>query len=194
VRGRRLAAILVCVLALAGCRNVHGVPETRAALERAGYRDVDVAFRSGGGIDLVRVDAVSATGELEPGAAAVWGTLPFRFDQLHLSVEAPDRTVAATFTHERLTGLFGPRQPGLDRRQVGDEVVESGLKLMVLLSAGALLSVALVLGLTLLALCGVRRRRRSTDDQDDGDGSFPGLEDASPTAGAASEGPDSIPS
>ena len=194
-------AVACCVL-LAACSGARGVPATRHALERVGYREVDVSFRSGGGIDLVRVDAVAATGDLEPGAAAVWATLPLRFDRLHLSVDAPDRAAGATFTYEQLTALFGPRAPGLDRRQVGDEVVESGLKLVVLLSAGALLSVGLVVGLTLFAVGKVRRRRRSPareDDQDDWDGSFPGLdndspaEGASPTAGA-SEGPDAMPS
>lgn len=203
---RAAAALVLCGLALAGCRNVRGVAPTRQALEQAGYRDVEVSFRSGGGIDLVRVDAVPATGTppdeqgLRAAGEAVWRTLPLRFDQLHVSVRAPGAVVGTTFGYEELSRLFGAREPGLDRRQVGDEVVESGLKLVVLLSIGALLSVGLVVGLTLFALRNVRRRRsaaRRSEDQDqaDGDGSFPALGDPSPTAGAsAAEGEEAMPS
>ena len=202
-RWRVVAAVAMCGLALAGCRNVHGVAPTRAALEEAGFRDVELSFHSGGGIDLVRVDAVTATGAppgeqgLRTGAEAVWRTLPLRFDQLLVSLRAPGALVGRNFGYEELTGLFGARAPGLDRRQVGDEVVESGLKLVVLLSAGGLLSVGLVVGLTLFALRNVRRRRSAArgEDHAEGDGSFPGLEDASPTAGAsAAEGEGAIPS
>ncbi|MDQ2825825.1 MAG: hypothetical protein M3Y04_02475, partial [Actinomycetota bacterium] len=206
-------------LALAGCRNVRGVAEVRTALGQAGYGDVTVSFRSGGGIDLVRIDATAAQApddqRMQQGAAAVWSSLPFRFDRLRLSVTAPERAVDVTYSYEQLAGLFGPRPPGLDRRQVGDEVVVSGLKLVVLLSVGALLSVGLVLGLTLFALRNVRRRRRRLPD----DGSLPislfgepepEADDpsqtvgASPAAGASlavepsptseAEGPEAIPS
>ncbi|MDQ6724847.1 MAG: hypothetical protein M3066_01525 [Actinomycetota bacterium] len=169
MRARALwvAALVAAALALGGCRNVHGAAEVSSALGQVGYGDVDVSFRSGGGIDLVRIDATTAAApddqRLRQAAAAVWSTLPFRFDRLRLSVTAPERVVDATYGYEQLTGLFGPRPAGLDRRQVGDEVVVSGLKLVVLLSVGALLSVALVLALTLFALRNVRRRRRLPD-------------------------------
>ena len=191
-------------LALAGCSNVRGVAATRDALEQVGYRDVDVDFRSGGGIDLVRVDAVPVDGappdqqRIEVAAGEVWRTLPLRFDRLQLSIQVPGYTGGAIYSYEDLAGLFGARPQGLDRRQLGDEVVASGLKLVVLLSIGALLSVGLVVALTLFALRNVRRRRsaaRGEAGQAEGDGSFPGLAEASPTAGAsAAEGEDAIPS
>jgi len=176
-----MAIVLVCAALVSGCRGTPGAAAARVALEQAGYADVEISFRSGGGIDLVRIDA-SAPGEapgeerLQQGAAAVWRSLPFRFDRLRVAVIAADRTADATFSYERLTALFGPRPPGLDRRQVGDEVVMSGLKLVILLSVGALVCVALVMALTLFALRKVRRRRRGSsavadEDQDDWDGS-----------------------
>lgn len=193
---------MACGLLLTGCRNVGGVPATTAALEKAGYREVSISFRSGGGIDLVRVDGTADWPELQRAAAVVWATLPFRFDRLRMVVSAANQAGDATFSYEQMAGRFGPRPPGLDRRQVGDQVVVSGLKLVVLLSVVALLSVGLVLGLTLFALRNVRRRRRSArgDDHDDWDGSFPEPEpdepeDASPTAGAAgADGPEAMPS
>lgn len=198
-RGRGVVLVLLlCGLTLVGCRNVQGVPAARAALEEAGYRNVDISFRSGGGIDLVGVMAIGDPVELRAVAASVWATLPFRFDRLHVTVSTAGQVGDRTFSYEQLTGEFGPRPRGLDRRQVGDEVVVSGLKLVVLLSVGALLSVGLVLGLILVALRRVRRRRRSVQDeaQDDWDGSFPGLGgDDSPTAGTAgAAGPEEMPS
>ena len=192
-----MTVLVACGLLLTGCRGVRGVPATRAALEGAGYRDVAISFRSGGGIDLVRVDGTADTVELQGGAAVVWATLPFRFDRLRLVIGASDHAGDATFSYEQMADLFGPRPPGLDRRQVGDEVVVSGLKLVVVLAVAAVLSVGLVLGLTLFALRNVRRRRRSApgEDHDAWDGSFPEPDSASPTAGAAGvDGPEAIPS
>lgn len=186
----RLAAVLACATALAGCRNVHGVAAVRSALADAGYSAVEVSFRSGGGIDLVRIDADAANVpddvRLQQGAAAVWATLPFRFDRLRFSVRADGRVVDATYGYAELSQLLGPRPAGLDRRQVGDEVVVSGLKLVVLLSVGALLSVGLVLGLTLFGLRNVRRRRLWADAGPFPEGFFAEDEPGDPqTAGAS---------
>jgi len=208
---------VACVLALVGCGNVRGVDSVRSALAEAGYGDVAVSFRSGGGIDLVRIDASAVAApdsrRLDQGAAAVWSSLPFRFDRLRLSVTAPDGAADATYGYEQLAQLLGPRPAGLDRRQVGDEVVVSGLKLVVLLSVGALLSVGLVLAVVLFALRNVRRRRRGADGGPTPEGIFAGPEPdgvtqtagASPTAGsppatgpsplseAGADGPEAMP-
>lgn len=132
-------AVLACALALAGCGTARGVDDTRRALERAGYREVEVTLRSGGGIDVARVDgAPEGAPPAEQAAEVVWNTLPVRFDQLVVAL-GTDTTL---FGYEALAGRFGPRAPSLDRRQVSEEVVEDGLELVLLLSAGAVLSVA----------------------------------------------------
>ncbi|HEX2119760.1 MAG TPA: hypothetical protein VHF91_11295 [Acidimicrobiales bacterium] len=195
---RRLAAgivtLLAGALAMAGCGNARGVADTRRALERSGYEKVDISLRSGGGVDVVTVEAEPAAAPpADTAAEVVWRTLPVRFDQLVVTLGRQP----ATFGHEALAGRFGPRDPALDRRQIGEEVVESGLKLMLLLSAGALLSVGAVVVTGLAALRAARRAwgggRQRSDDQ--AEGPISGLGDDSPTADSAAEGSgDVIPS
>ena len=186
---RPLAGLAVLGLALAGCANARGVADTRTALEGSGYRDVAVSLRSGGGIDVARVDA-AAGGAPAPEVAAevVWRTLPVRFDQLVVAV-GDDTTV---FGYEALVQRLGPRDPSLDRRQVSEEVVEDGLELVLLLTAGTALSVAGVVGAGFLVLRAARRRGR--DDQVEGP--ISGLGDDSPTGADPldAEGPEAIPS
>jgi hypothetical protein len=86
----------------------------------------------------------------------VWRTLPVRFDQL--IVASGDATTP--FSYEDLTGRFGPRDPSLDGKQVDEEVVERGVKLMLVLSAGAILSVGAVV-VTVLAVLRAARAARS---------------------------------
>ena len=130
--------------------------DTRRALERAGYRYVDVTLRTGGGIGVARVEAAGPEAPPTDTAAQVaWTNLPVRFDQLVVALG--DQTAA--FSYEDLAGRFGPRDPSLDRRQIDEEVVRSGVTLMLLLSAGALLSVAAVVVTGVLALRAARRAR-----------------------------------
>nr|MDQ3640495.1 hypothetical protein [Actinomycetota bacterium] len=65
----------------------------------------------------------------------------------------------AAFSYEDLAGRFGPRDSSLDGRQIDEEVVRSGFKLMLLLSGAALLSVGAVVVTGLLALKAARRMR-----------------------------------
>ena len=153
---RPLLSLIAVELLLAGCGRVQGVAGTRRALERAGYRDVDVTLRTGGGIGVARVEAAAADAPPTDTAAQVaWTNLPVRFDQLVVALG--DQTAA--FSYEDLAGRFGPRDPSLDRRQIDEEVVKSGLKLMLLLSAAALLSVGVVVVTGLMALRAARRAR-----------------------------------
>ena len=153
---RSLVALIAATVVLAGCGRAQGVADTRAALERAGYRDVDVTLRTGGGIGVARVEAAAADAPPTEAAAQVtWTTLPVRFDQLVVALG--DQTAA--FSYEDLAGRFGPRDPSLDRRQIDEEVVKSGLKLMLLLSAAALLSVGAVVVTGLMAMRASRRAR-----------------------------------
>ena len=153
---RRLLALLAAVLALSACGRAQGVADTRRALEESGYRDVEVTLRTGGGIGVARVEAAAAGAPpAETAAQVAWTRLPVRFDQLIVALG--DQT--APFSYQDLAGRFGARHPSLDRRQIDEEVVRSGVKLMLLLSAGALLSVAAVVVTGALALRAARRAR-----------------------------------
>jgi len=164
------------------------VADTRQALERAGFRDVAISLRTGGGIGVARIDAAAqGAPPAEDAAAVAWMILPLRFDRLVVALG--DQIVS--FGYQDLAGRFGPRAASLDARQVDEEVVESGLKLMLLLTAGAMLSVGAVVALGLVALRAVRRARWSSDQAGPGSGRG----DDSPSAGVpgASAGP-AIPS
>jgi hypothetical protein len=150
---RRLAVLALALVALAGCGRAEGVADTRRALEGAGYQQVDIDLRARGGIGVVRVEAAGGPPS-ERAAQVVWDTLPVRFDQLVVALG--DATTP--FSYEELSRRFGPRDRSLDGKQVDEQVVRSGLRLMLLLSAGALASVALV---TVLALAVVRTARRA---------------------------------
>ena len=155
---RPLLALIAVGLLLAGCGRAQGAADTRRALERAGYRDVDVTLRTGGGIGVARVEAVARDSPpVDTAAQVAWTTLPVRFDQLVVAVG--DQTAA--FSYGDLARRFGARDPSLDRRQIDEEVVKSGLKLMLLLSAAALLSVGTVVVTGVMVLRAARRARAS---------------------------------
>ena len=196
MRIARGAVLALALLGLAGCGRAEGVADTRRALEGVGFIEVDVGVRSGGGIDVVRVDAQG--GDPDRAAEVVWDTLPVRFDQLVVTLgpsgpqSGNSGSGATSYGYQSLTERFGPRDPDLDRKQLSDQVVRDGLDLMLLLTLGALLSVGGVVALGLVLLRTARRRRPA---QAEGPTSPPGDEDASPTAGAsATEGPEAIPS
>jgi hypothetical protein len=194
--GRAVLPVLA-LLAMVGCGRAEGVADTRRALEAAGFTEVDVGVRSGGGIDVVRVDAMG--GDPDRAAEVVWDTMPVRFDQLLVTLGPSGPTSgnsgsrASSYGYQTLVERFGARDLDLDRKQLSDQVVRDGLDLMLLLSLGAVLSVGGVVALGLLLL---RTARRGRPDQAEGPTSPPAAE-ASPTAGASAteaDGPEAIPS
>jgi hypothetical protein len=155
---RRLAAVLAVVLvAVPACGRAEGVRGTRRVLEEAGYRNVHIDLRTGGGLGVARVDADSGGPAAETAAGVVWRNLPVRFDQLVVSLGGQ----VSTFGYEELAGRFGPRDSSLDGKQVDEQVVRSGLRLMLLLSAGAVLSVGAVV-ITGLAVIRATKRARAS--------------------------------
>ena len=151
---RRLAVLALALAALAGCGRAQGVADTRRALEGAGYREVHVDLRAGSGVGVARVDTAPGGPAPETAARVVWETLPVSFDQLIVAAGG----ATTPFSYEELTSRFGPRDSSLDGRQIDEQVVRSGLKLMLLLSAGALLSVAFVV---ITALAGIRAIKKA---------------------------------
>ena len=189
-RDRLVLALVACLLVLGGCGRAQGVADTRRALEGAGFREVDVSLRSGGGLGVATVGATgSGSPPAEKAAEVVWATLPVRFDQLVVGVDGQ----TTTFAYEELERRFGPRTSSLDGRQADEEVVQSGLKLMLLLSAAALVSVAVVVATGLLALRAGRRARRG-GRQAEGPGSGLGAASEMAEVPADSEGDEAIPS
>ena len=154
---RRLAVLALAVLAVAGCGRAEGVADTRRALESAGYQHVNLDLRARSGIGVARVEAAPGGPAPERAAEIVWRTLPVRFDQLIVAVGG----TPAPFSYEELTGRFGPRNRSLDGKQVDEQVVRSGLRLMLLLSAGALLSVGFVVVAGLAVIRATKRARAS---------------------------------
>ena len=154
---RSLVLALAAALALAGCGRAEGVRDTRRALEGAGYRHVDIDLRTAGGLGVARVDADEGGPAVETAAGVVWRTLPVHFDQLIVTLGDQ----VATFGYQELAAQFGPRDSSLDGKQVDEQVVRSGLKLMLLLSAGALLSVGFVVATALAVVRAAKRARAS---------------------------------
>jgi hypothetical protein len=184
-RRRSTAVMLLLVVVLTGCGRAQGVSDTEDALERAGYRDVEVSLRTGGGIGVARVEAAPGGPPPERAAELAWRLIPVRFDQLVVAVDSQ----AESYGYEDLVARFGPRDPSLDRRQIDEDVVRDGLELMLLLALGALLSVGLVVALAVGALRAARRVRGQEA------GPTSGLGEGSLTLGASetAEG-DEIPS
>ncbi|MDQ4071130.1 MAG: hypothetical protein M3203_16915 [Actinomycetota bacterium] len=184
------AALAVALLVLTACGGAEGVADTRRGLEDAGYSEVDVTVRSGGGIDVVRVDTAAGP-EPERAARVVWTTLPVRFDQLVVTVGP----AGDSYGYRSLVERFGPRDRSLDRKQISEQVVRDGLDLMLLLALAALLCVGGVVTLGLLVVRAARAGRPAPDDQVEGP--ISGLAAGSPTAGdpaAEADGPEAIPS
>ncbi len=154
---RRLAVAGLLLLALAGCGRAEGVTDTRRALEGAGYTDVDIDLRAGSGIGVARVTAEPGGPPADTAAGVVWRTLPVRFDQLIVALGDS----STPFSYEELAGRFGPRAPSLDGTQVAEQLGRSGRRRMLALSAGALLSVALVVVTGLAVVRATKRARAS---------------------------------
>jgi hypothetical protein len=185
VRRRALVLlVLTLALALAGCGRAQGMSDTKDALGEAGYREVDVSLHTGGGIGVARVDAAPGGPPPERAAEVAWGTLPVRFDQLVVAVGPQSES----YGYEALVARFGPRDPSLDRKQIDEKVVRDGLKLMLLLSIAAILSVGVVCALGFLVLRAARRATRQASADGDDSPTARGPSDASV------EGPEAIPS
>lgn len=116
---------LVVALALPACRPLPTTGSTRAALATAGYQVEAVSAQMGPDGSEVDVRVSSSTNEeAQTGTVAgiVWTTVPFRFHRLNVTVEQPQGPQQETFDEAQLSDRFGPRLPGLDRRDYGRDV------------------------------------------------------------------------
>jgi hypothetical protein len=169
-RGGRSAAfgalLSAVVLLLASCNTIRGLVDTEEALERAGYTEVDVGFDSANGFDRVDVTLRppstegGAETQAEQAARIMWTTFPLRFDLLRIdllgSFEGPSTT---TYTYGEMVEIFGPRPAELDDKELGDDVVRTGVVIAVVLAVGGLLFLgALTLAVVLVVRAGRRRK------------------------------------
>ncbi len=154
---------------LAGCTTVRGLVDTENALERAGFSAVDVSFSSDNGFDQVEVavrpardDAAGADAALRTAAETVWSTFPLRFDLLRVELVGPFEGRSVTYTSSEMAEIFGSRDPKLDEKALGDDVVRAGLGVVIVLLVGGVLFLG---GVVLAIVFGVRasRRRASAD-------------------------------
>jgi hypothetical protein len=172
-RGRRGAAtgalLAAAVLLLASCTTIRGLIDTEEALEGAGYTEVDVGFDSANGFDRVEVTLrpPSAEGgaeaQAEEAARIMWTSFPLRFDLLRIellgSFEGPSTT---TYTYGEMTEIFGPRPAELDDKELGDDVVRTGVVIAVVLAVGGLLFLGALTLAVVFAVRAGRRRKAAT--------------------------------
>lgn len=164
VRGLAVVAAAVAALAvLAGCSTIRGLIRTEEALARAGFSDADVTTSSDSGFDQVEITVRPPASGTAPDASAetaarvVWTTFPLRFDLLRVSLSGSADGFVATYTYGEMAEIFGPRDPDLDEKDVGGELVRAGLGVMIVLAVGGMLFLAAVV---LAIVYGVRTSRR----------------------------------
>ena len=120
------ALALVLAVVLPACRPLPTAGPTRAALGTAGYQVEAIAAQMGRGGAEVDVRVASNTneeGETGTVAGIAWTTVPFRFHRLNVTVDQPHGPQQETFDEAQLADRFGPRLPGLDRRDYAHAVV-----------------------------------------------------------------------
>jgi len=161
--GVRVVLVVLGVVLLAACTTVRGLLDTEQALEGAGYTQVDVGFDSNNGFDQVEITLLpdgtetSADEQAERAAEVVWTTFPLRFDLLRIELLGRFEGEATTYTYGEMAEIFGPRDPGLDDKELSDDVVRAGLGIAIVLAVGGLLFLAAVV---LAIVFGVRASRR----------------------------------
>ncbi len=171
-RGSRLAVcglVLVGVVLLAGCTTIRGLIDTEEALEQAGFTEVSVDFSSDNGFDQVEVAVRPPSAEAAPEASldeaarVVWTVFPLRFDLLRLElVGGRVEGFSATYTYSEMVEIFGPRDPDLDEKELGDDVVRAGLGIAIVLIVGGVLFLAAVVLAIVFAVRASRRRASLT--------------------------------
>jgi hypothetical protein len=130
---------------------------------RAGYTEVEVGFSSANGFDQVEIGLVPEFSEGDPedeaerAAEVVWTVFPLRFDLLRIELLGSFEGAVSTFTYGELDELFGPRNPALDEKALGDDVVRTGVGIAAVLAIGGFLFLG---ALTLAVVLAVRSSRR----------------------------------
>ena len=148
---------------MAGCTTIRGLIDTEDALKEAGFSDVDVSFSSDEGFDQVEIKVRPASVEApfetsaDEAARVVWTNFPLRFDLLRVERVGALEGESVSYTYGEMAESFGPRDPKLDEKELGDDVVRAGLGVAIVLVVGGLLFLTAVV---LAIVFGVRASRR----------------------------------
>lgn len=163
-----VVALGTAAAALGGCRTFDAIGDTRTALERAGYRDVDVGFSDIEGVEQLEVEVTTSSfeggpdGQANQAAGIVWTTFPLRFDRLRVEATTPETSAVTVMGYQDLESRFGPRAPGFDRHKVGDDI---GLAAAVA-AGGAIVAFVVFVAVSVLALVlGVRAHRKRSQSR-----------------------------
>jgi hypothetical protein len=182
IRARRWAPAVVViglVLLLVGCTTVRGLIDTENALRRAGYTDVDLGFDSANGFDQITLtvrpeltgdlpsgsDAdieADADAEAERAARVVWTSFGLRFDLLRVKLLGPHDGYSNTYTYSEMREIFGARPAGMDDKELGDDVVRTGVGIAIVLVVGGLLFTGAVVVAIVFGVRSSRRRKSVT--------------------------------
>jgi hypothetical protein len=162
-----LGLVVGGLLLLAACTTIRGLIDTEEALQQAGFTDVEVDFSSDNGFDQVEIAVRPESTELVPeaeteeAARVVWTNFPLRFDLLRIELVGAtfdgETPAATTYTYSEMAEIFGARPPGLDEKELSDDVVKAGVGVLVVLAVGGLLFTTAVV---LAIIFGVRASRR----------------------------------
>ncbi|HVF13669.1 MAG TPA: hypothetical protein VM942_03665 [Acidimicrobiales bacterium] len=160
---------MVGLLLLGACTTIRGLIETEEALTGAGYTDVEMGFDSAEGFNQIDINVrppSSAEGDAEDAAEraaeVVWNTFPLRFDILRVDLLGPFEGFRTTYTYGEMAEIFGARDPALDEKELGDDVVRTGVGVAVVLLVGGLLFVGAVVLAIVLGVRASRRRKSVT--------------------------------
>jgi len=166
-----LGLAVVALVVLTACTTIRGLIDTENALDRAGFSDVDVGFDSAEGFDQVQITvrpestAGGAEAQARQAAKVVWTTFPLRFDLLRVELLDPFEGSVTTYTYgemAELTETFGARDPKLDEKALGDDLVRTGLGIAVALAIGGVLFLAAVVIAIVMGVRTSRRRKAMT--------------------------------
>jgi surface antigen len=174
---RRIAAsaawLLVLALAVAGCAALSAALQTSAALQSAGYQNVNVNVATGsgspsGGLVSVSYSSGPADNDQRDAQRAekiVWDTFPGRFGALAIVKEsggcagplcATQQNEMASATYAQLAARFGPRSYGLDKGSAAGLITVPGWALFLGLGLAVAVIAAAAIVLTLIL-----KRKRS---------------------------------
>lgn len=117
----RLAGLLVCLLALAGCASLADLGQLRKDLDAAGYDATNINHNSTNGhsvlsIEISMPDAVPTDEDAEKVAQVVWEKSSTDFDQLVVAMNGEVRVDASA---DDLAGQFGDRPEDPAREDEG---------------------------------------------------------------------------
>ncbi|MFI7678299.1 hypothetical protein [Actinophytocola sp. NPDC049390] len=144
-----LAALLACVLALAGCASLADLGKLQQDLDAAGYNATSVNHNTTNGnsvlsIGIAMPDAVPTEEDGKKVAEIVWKKYPGEFDHLVVNMNG---AILVDATPEDLTAEFGDRPAGLteESEDGADRGGSSALTIILILAGAAVFAGLMVL-------------------------------------------------